>query len=82
MNAWLTQHDAVFISNVNVIEDTNIQPPGLFTKSIVVSTPGREIQITAPTQERHELWMSVRTFFFLFFHLQCPQTNLRLIPRF
>lgn len=26
----------------------------------MVSTPGRDIQFTAPTQDRHELWMSVR----------------------
>lgn len=50
---------SVFISSVRVIEDVNIQPPGLYTKSIIVSTPGREIQFTAPTKERHDLWMSV-----------------------
>nr|ODN99720.1 hypothetical protein L204_02153 [Cryptococcus depauperatus CBS 7855] len=53
---------SVFISNVNVIDDSNIQPPGLFTKSIVVSTPGRDIQFTAATKERHELWMSALQF--------------------
>lgn len=63
---------SVFISNVKVIEDTNIQPPGLFTKSIVVSTPGREIQITAPTQERHELWMSALQFLL---QKQSPEAN-------
>jgi hypothetical protein len=49
----------VFISSVRSIDDDNIQPPGLFRKSIVVSTPGRDIQFTAPDQERHDLWMSV-----------------------
>jgi hypothetical protein len=51
----------VFISSVRSIDDDNIQPPGLFRKSIVVSTPGRDIQFTAPDKERHDLWMSVRT---------------------
>lgn len=51
----------VFISGVRSIDDDNIQPPGLFRKSIVVSTPGRDIQFTAPDKERHDLWMSVRT---------------------
>ena len=52
----------VFISSVRSIDDDNIQPPGLFRKSIVVSTPGRDIQFTAPDKERHDLWMSVRTY--------------------
>jgi hypothetical protein len=51
----------VFISSVRSIDDDNIQPPGLFRKSIVVSTPGRDIQFTAPDKERHDLWMSVCT---------------------
>lgn len=50
---------AVFISSVRAIEDPNVQPPGLFNKSIIVATPGREIQFTAPNQERHDLWMQV-----------------------
>jgi hypothetical protein len=54
----------VFISSVRSIDDDNIQPPGLFRKSIVVSTPGRDIQFTAPDKERHDLWMSVRTLSF------------------
>jgi len=49
----------VFISSVRSIEDSNVQPPGLFNKSIIVATPGREIQFTAADQERHDLWMSV-----------------------
>ena len=52
----------MFISSVRAIEDSNVQPPGLFSKSIIVATPGREIQFTAPDQDRHELWMSVRRY--------------------
>lgn len=37
--------------------DPNPYPPGLYQKSIVISTIGREIKLTAPTQERHEMWM-------------------------
>ena len=44
---------------MRAIEDPNVQPPGLFNKSIIVATPGREIQFTAPNQERHDLWMQV-----------------------
>jgi hypothetical protein len=52
---------SVFISSVRAIDDVNIQPPGLYGKSIVVTTPGRDIQFTAPDKERHDLWMSVST---------------------
>ncbi|WWD10289.1 hypothetical protein V865_008424 [Kwoniella europaea PYCC6329] len=53
---------SVFISSVRAIEDPNVQPPGLFNKSIVVATPGREIQFTAENKERHDLWMSALQF--------------------
>ncbi len=49
----------MFISSVKAIDDSNVQPPGLFSKSIVVATPGRDIQFTCPTEERHNLWMNV-----------------------
>ena len=52
---------SVLISSVRAIDDKNIQPPGLFSKSIIVATGGREIQFTAPTKDQHELWMSVST---------------------
>ena len=50
---------SVLISSVRAIDDTNIQPLGLFSKSIIVATRGRDIQFTAPTKDRHDLWMSV-----------------------
>jgi len=34
-------------------------PPGLHRKSLVVVTPGRDIQFTAPTGQRHETWYMV-----------------------
>ena len=50
---------AVFISRIKVIEDNNSTPPGLHHQSIVIITPGRDIQFTAPNEERHDLWLSV-----------------------
>lgn len=47
----------MFIAGVRVEKDANPYPPGLYQHSIVVSTIGREIKLTAPTQERHEMWM-------------------------
>jgi hypothetical protein len=34
-------------------------PPGLYQYSIVVSTPQREMKFTAPTKERHDIWLNV-----------------------
>jgi hypothetical protein len=61
--AWIRLADiAVFISSVREVDDPNVQPPGLFSKSIIVATPGRDIQLTAPSQDRHDLWMSALQF--------------------
>lgn len=49
----------MFISSIKVIDDSNPLPPGLHNKSIIVATPGREIQFTAPNKDRHDLWVSV-----------------------
>ena len=51
---------AVFIAGVRTETDANPYPPGLYQTSIIVHTVGREIKLTAPTQERHEMWMTVR----------------------
>ncbi|KLT42389.1 hypothetical protein CC85DRAFT_93486 [Cutaneotrichosporon oleaginosum] len=53
---------SVFISGIREIDDFNATPPGLYVKSIVISTLGREIQLTAPTKERHDLWLSALNF--------------------
>jgi len=39
----------ISIESVRVITDDNPMPPGLHRKSLIVVTPGREIQFTAPT---------------------------------
>ena len=48
------------IEAVRVINDDNPLPPGLHRKSLIVITPGRTIQFTAPTGQRHETWYMVR----------------------
>lgn len=53
---------SVFISGIKTIEDYNAAPPGLYGQSIVVNTLGREIQFTAPTKERHDLWITALQF--------------------
>lgn len=45
--------------------DPNPMPPGLYQYSVVISTPQREMKITAPTKERHDIWLSVRLFYFI-----------------
>ena len=49
----------VSIESVRVITDDNPMPPGLHRKSLIVVTPGRDIQFTAPTGQRHETWYMV-----------------------
>jgi hypothetical protein len=34
-------------------------PPGLYQYSVVLSTAQREMKITAPTKERHDIWLNV-----------------------
>lgn len=34
-------------------------PPGIHQYSVVVSTPQREMKFTAPTKERHDIWINV-----------------------
>jgi len=33
-------------------------PPGLYQYSVIVSTAQREMKITAPTKERHDIWLN------------------------
>ncbi len=40
--------------------DPNPLPPGLHQYSVVVSTPFREMKFTAPTRERHDIWLNVQ----------------------
>jgi hypothetical protein len=52
---------AAYIDGVRSVLDPNPMPPGLYQYSVVVSTPQREMKFTAPTKERHDIWLSVRT---------------------
>lgn len=51
---------SVFIEGVRQVIDPNPFPPGLHQGSIIVKTPNREMKITAPTRERHDMWFQVR----------------------
>ncbi|KAJ7796352.1 coiled-coil protein [Mycena olivaceomarginata] len=48
-----------YIDGVRSVLDPNPMPPGLYQYSVVVSTPQREMKITAPTKERHDIWLNV-----------------------
>ncbi|CAJ0847524.1 3035_t:CDS:2 [Entrophospora sp. SA101] len=44
------------IVSVSEVPDNNPSPTGLYHMSLVVKTPDREIKMTAPTEEKHNLW--------------------------
>ncbi|KAJ3479819.1 hypothetical protein NLJ89_g12311 [Agrocybe chaxingu] len=47
-----------YIEGVRSVLDPNPMPPGLYQYSVIVSTPQREMKITAPTKERHDIWLN------------------------
>ncbi|KAJ7599498.1 meiotic cell cortex C-terminal pleckstrin homology-domain-containing protein, partial [Mycena floridula] len=47
-----------YVEGVRSVLDPNPMPPGLYQYSVVVSTPQREMKFTAPTKERHDLWLN------------------------
>ncbi|KDQ58499.1 hypothetical protein JAAARDRAFT_34310 [Jaapia argillacea MUCL 33604] len=49
---------SAYIEGVRSILDPNPMPPGLYQYSVVVSTPNREMKFTAPTKERHDIWLN------------------------
>lgn len=49
-----------YIEGVRSVLDPNPMPPGLYQYSVVISTAQREMKITAPTKERHDIWLNVR----------------------
>ncbi|KAG9302296.1 hypothetical protein G9A89_008787 [Geosiphon pyriformis] len=55
-NSMLSMQVA-YIESVKAVVDHNPSPTGLYHMSLVVKTPGREIKFTAPTKERHEIWL-------------------------
>ncbi|KAI9465908.1 hypothetical protein BJY52DRAFT_1209346 [Lactarius psammicola] len=50
---------SAYIEGVRSVLDPNPLPPGLHQYSVVVSTPFREMKFTAPTKERHDIWLNV-----------------------
>ena len=48
-----------YIDGVREVLDPNPMPPGISQYSIVISTPQREMKFTAPTRDRHEIWLNV-----------------------
>ncbi|PPQ80542.1 hypothetical protein CVT25_001575 [Psilocybe cyanescens] len=49
---------SAYIDGVRSVLDPNPMPPGLYQYSVIVSTPQREMKITAPTKERHDIWLN------------------------
>ncbi|KAI0051353.1 hypothetical protein FA95DRAFT_1534854 [Auriscalpium vulgare] len=49
---------SAYIESVRSVLDPNPLPPGLYQYSVIVSTPQREMKITAPTKERHDIWLN------------------------
>ncbi|GLB42302.1 putative meiotic cell cortex C-terminal pleckstrin homology [Lyophyllum shimeji] len=49
---------SAYIDGVRSVLDPNPMPPGLHQYSVIVSTPQREMKFTAPTKERHDIWLN------------------------
>ncbi|KAF6745032.1 hypothetical protein DFP72DRAFT_1018302 [Ephemerocybe angulata] len=49
---------SAYIEGVRSVLDPNPMPPGLHQYSVVIETANREMKITAPTKERHDIWLS------------------------
>lgn len=66
----------VSIIGVEVIEDSNPYPPGLYTKSIVILTKdGKNVKITCPTMQRHKVWLRSLKYLQKAASKSLPQTN-------
>lgn len=66
-----------YIESVRSVLDPNPMPPGLHQYSVVVSTPTREMKFTAPTKERHDIWLNVCLSPFLVGHLTLTSVDRR-----
>jgi hypothetical protein len=53
---------SAYIEGVRSVLDPNPMPPGLHQYSVIISTANREMKITAPTKERHDIWLNVSIF--------------------
>ncbi|CCL98238.1 uncharacterized protein FIBRA_00232 [Fibroporia radiculosa] len=49
---------SAYVEGVRSVLDPNPMPPGIYQYSVVVSTPQREMKFTAPTKERHDIWIN------------------------
>ncbi|KAH9933802.1 uncharacterized protein B0H18DRAFT_982108 [Fomitopsis serialis] len=49
---------SAYIEGVRSVLDPNPMPPGIHQYSVVVSTPQREMKFTAPTKDRHDIWLN------------------------
>ncbi|QPG73764.1 hypothetical protein FOA43_001078 [Brettanomyces nanus] len=50
---------ALAIAHVKSVDDNNPLPPGLYHKSIIVSSEdGRSVKVTCPTRQRHNIWFN------------------------
>ncbi|KAF8492517.1 hypothetical protein JB92DRAFT_3002848 [Gautieria morchelliformis] len=67
---------SAYIDSVRSVLDPNPMPPGLHQYSVVVSTPQREMKITAPTKERHDIWLNALNYL-----LARPSTGLAHSPQ-
>ncbi|KAK2461201.1 hypothetical protein APHAL10511_006728 [Amanita phalloides] len=57
-NASESSAKSAYIEGVRSVLDPNPMPPGLYQYSVIVSTPQREMKITCPTKERHDIWFN------------------------
>lgn len=53
---------SAFIQDVVVVEDMNNTPAGLYHMSIMVITQAREVKITAPSKEKHDMWVTALSY--------------------
>ncbi|EMD35304.1 hypothetical protein CERSUDRAFT_116103 [Gelatoporia subvermispora B] len=49
---------SAYIEGVRSVLDPNPMPPGIYQYSVVVATPQRDMKFTAPTKERHDIWLN------------------------
>ncbi|CDO93990.1 unnamed protein product [Kluyveromyces dobzhanskii CBS 2104] len=49
---------AAAIMGVESVDDPYPFPAGLYQKSIIVKTEGRDIKLTCPTRQRHNIWFN------------------------
>jgi hypothetical protein len=48
------------IENISAIPDVSANASGLPNVSLLIQTSHRQLKLTAPTMEKHDLWFEVR----------------------